>query len=111
MVQYPLIMQKYAIVQILGKQYKVSEGDKLSLDRVPHDEGKKFDITEVLAVHDGKSLKIGTPIIEKAVVSFKVLTVEKSKKIRVAKFRAKSRYRNVRGHRQFINTVEVLSIK
>ena len=94
-------MSKYAVIQLLGKQHKVSEGDTIVVDRVTTtEEGKTFDITDVLLVVDGKEVKIGQPIVAKAKVTFEVKEHNRADKIRVAKFKAKSKYRKVHGHRQ-----------
>ncbi|MBT3249969.1 MAG: 50S ribosomal protein L21 [Candidatus Pacebacteria bacterium] len=103
-------MSKYAIVQISGRQVKVSEGDKLTLDRLDQEEGQEFQNKEVLMISDDKTHQIGTPLLEKASVTFKVTENGRSKKIRVAKFRAKSKYRRVYGHRQPQSTIEVVKI-
>lgn len=103
-------MSKYAIVQISGRQVKVSEGDQLTLDRLDQLEGKEFQIKEVLMIGDAKTQQIGTPILDKAAVTFKLIEHGRSKKLRVAKFRAKSKYRRVYGHRQPQSTIEVVKI-
>ena len=103
-------MSKYAIIQLSGRQLKVSEGDKFTLDRLDQKEGKKFQVKEVLLVGDEKSQQIGTPFLEKASVTLKLVEHGRSKKLRVAKFRAKSRYRRVYGHRQPQSTIEVVKI-
>lgn len=103
-------MSKYAIVQISGRQVKVSAGDQLTLDRLDQTEGKEFQIKEVLMIGDEKTQQIGTPILDKASVTFKLVEHGRSKKLRVAKFRAKSKYRRVYGHRQPQSTIEVVKI-
>ncbi|MGD9129071.1 MAG: 50S ribosomal protein L21 [Candidatus Woesebacteria bacterium] len=103
-------MKKYAIIQLQGKQYKVSEGDKLVIDRLETKEGNELEVNEVLLLNDGKTVKIGTPLLKGAKLKFKVLSHDKAKKIRVAKFKAKSRYRKVKGHRQAQSTLELLKI-
>lgn len=103
-------MSKYAVVQLQGKQYKVSPGDVFVVDRLETDEGKKLETTDVLLIVDGAKQKIGDPLVKNAQVEFKVLSHQKGKKIRVAKFKAKSRYRRVRGHRQYQTTLEVVKI-
>jgi large subunit ribosomal protein L21 len=103
-------MSKYAIIQLSGRQLKVSEGDKLTLDRLDQTEGKEFQVKEVLMIGDDKTQQIGTPLLEKASVTFKLVEHGRSKKLRVAKFRAKSRYRRVYGHRQPQSTIEVVKI-
>ena len=102
---------KYAIIQLLGKQHKVSLGDTIVVDRLPQEEGKTFEIKEVLLVADGADLKIGQPLVEGASVSLKVLSHDKAKKIRVATYKAKSRTRKVKGHRQHQSTLEITKIK
>jgi large subunit ribosomal protein L21 len=102
---------KYAVIQITGKQYKVSEGDKFVVSALDTEVGKTVDVSDVLLTVDGDKLAVGTPMVKGASVTLKVLDQGKGEKIRVAKFRSKSRYRRVRGHRQMETTVEVLSIK
>jgi large subunit ribosomal protein L21 len=105
-----LDMSKYAVVQLLGKQHKVAEGDVIITDRVNHDEKKKFDVTDVLLVADGDKVSVGRPLVEKAKVTFSVQKQGRSAKLRVAKYKAKSRYRRVMGHRQPQSTLKVEKI-
>jgi large subunit ribosomal protein L21 len=102
---------KYAVIQIAGKQYKVAEGEKLIISALDTEVGKTVDVSDVLLTVDGDKLAVGTPMVKGASVALKVVDQGKGEKIRVAKFRSKSRYRRVRGHRQMETTVEVLSIK
>lgn len=103
-------MDKYAIVKLAGKQFKVSEGDEFAVDRLKTEPGEKFIVDEVLLVKDDDELQIGTPTVKDAQVEFEVEEEYRDKKIRVAKYKAKSRYRRVRGHRQHKSKVKVLSI-
>lgn len=105
-------MSKYAIIQLAGHQHQVSVGDKLVVDRLNQEENKEFTVDQVLLVSDkqDKEVKVGTPVVEKASVTLKVLAHPRSKKLRVGKFRAKSRYRKVYGHRQPLTEVEVTKI-
>lgn len=103
-------MSKYAIIQFSGRQLKVNQGQKITLDRLNQEEGKEFQVKEVLMIGDEKNQEIGTPLVEKASVTFKLLNHGRSKKLRVGKFKAKSKYRRVYGHRQPQSTVEVLKI-
>ncbi len=103
-------MKKYAIVKLSGKQFKVSEGDEFITNRLETDEDKTFTTDEVLLIKDGKKTKIGQPYIKDAEVKFKILNHFRSKKLRVAKYKAKSRYRRVKGHRQHQTMVQVVSI-
>jgi large subunit ribosomal protein L21 len=100
----------YAIIQLAGKQYKVAEGDNIIVDRLESEVGQEFTIADVLMIDDGKKPIIGTPLIAKAAVTLKVVSNQKGEKLRVAKYKAKSRYRKTRGHRSSESTVEVLRI-
>ncbi len=100
----------YAVITLSSKQHVVSVGEKLQVDRLPQEEGKTFDIKDVLLVATDGNPKIGTPLVEGAKVTVKVLSHEKGEKIRVATFKAKSRERKVRGHRQALSTVEIVNI-
>ena len=101
---------KYAVIQLQGKQYRVSEGDEFVVDRLTQAEGDKFTITDVLLLVDGDKKEIGQPTVKDAKVKCEVLANNKGEKIRVAKFKAKSRYRKVQGHRQLQSVIKVVSI-
>lgn len=99
-----------AIIQFQGKQFQVKPGDVLTLDRVAIEPDKTFSIDTVLLTTDGKTVTVGQPTIEKSKVTLKVLKHLRADKIRVGKFRSKSRYRKVKGHRQSQSEVEVVTI-
>ncbi|HNV45278.1 MAG TPA: 50S ribosomal protein L21 [Candidatus Woesebacteria bacterium] len=101
---------KYAIIQLQGKQFQVSEGDEIIVDRLDQAEGDQFTVNDVLLVVDGDKRKIGQPIVKGAEVKCELISNDKGKKIRVAKYKAKSRYRKVQGHRQFQSVVKILQI-
>ena len=107
---------QYAIIKSGGKQYKVSAGDTLTVDKIDLDGKKNISFEEVLLfVNDGK-VTIGKPSIKDAVVTAALVDQVKGDKIRVAKFKAKSRYRKVMGFRPLhtilkIEKIEVGSVK
>ncbi len=107
---------QYAIIKSGGKQYKVSAGDTLTVDKIDLEGKKNFTFEEVLLfVNDGK-VTIGKPSIKDAVVTAALVDQVKGDKIRVAKFKAKSRYRKVMGFRPLhtilkIEKIEVGSVK
>ncbi len=103
-------MSKYAVIQLQGKQYQVQEGDEFLVDQLGQDAGSKFDVTDVLLLVDGEKKKIGQPLVAGSKVSCELISNQKGEKIRVAKYKSKSRYRKVHGHRQYQSTVKVLSI-
>jgi len=100
---------KYAVIKTGGKQYKVSEGDTIEIDRISNKDGKVvFD--EVLLVSGDTGVKIGKPTVAGATVEAKVLEDFKGEKVRVAKFKAKARYRRVTGFRASLTKVQVEKI-
>jgi len=99
----------YSIVSIQGKQFKVSVGDKVTVDRLSDEEGKTIPLDKVLMTVDGDKTEIGTPYVSNSPLFAKVISHGRGEKIRVAKYRSKSRYRKVRGHRQDQTTLEILS--
>lgn len=103
-------MTTYAIIQLAGKQYKVSEGDTLQVNRLEVPADKDIVIEDVLLTASDKGSSIGTPLVEKAKVTLKVVDHYQGEKIRVAKYKSKSRYRRVNGHRQPLTTVTVTNI-
>ena len=101
---------KYAVIALNGKQFKVAEGDTLTLDAVKTPEGNTITVDEVLLMADGEQVSVGTPFVENASVSLRVTEHAKDKKIEVRRFKAKSRYRRNRGHRQPISSLVVESV-
>lgn len=100
---------KYAIIQLSGQQFVVKEGEELVVNRLTDEVGQTIGCTDVLLVNDG-DVKVGTPLVDKAKVELKVLSHEKADKIRVFKYKSKSRYRKTQGHRQYITKLQIASI-
>ncbi len=99
-----------AIIKTGGKQYKVSQGDKIKVEKLEGKEGSKIIFSEVLFVGDEKEVKIGTPLISGAKVEGKILKTAKEKKIVGIKFKTKKRYKVKFGHRQVMTEVEITKI-
>jgi len=97
----------YAVIRFGGRQFKVSEGDKLQLQRQHEDK------TEVLLYSDGKNVEVGAPVLDGYEVLLKKLEDKRAKKIRIGRFKSKSRYRRVKGHRQPLSvfSVEYVGLK
>jgi large subunit ribosomal protein L21 len=95
-----IYMSKWAILNVAGKQYKVAEGDKLSVEKIAKN-GKTADVVfdKVLAIGDDSNVTVGKPNISGAKVQAKIIEDFKEKKVRVVKFKSKSRYLKTRGHR------------
>ena len=98
-------MEKYAVIKLASKQYLVQEGDLIELERQP----KPLKI-EVLMFSEGGKVRIGEPELEGVSVKATVLAEKLSKKIRVARFKKKSGYEKVKGHRQPISIVKIEKI-
>ena len=105
-------MSQIAVIKTGGKQYKVKEGDVIKIEKLPEETGVKFDFPEVLLVADAKSgdTKLGTPRVEGAKVSAEVVEQGRDKKIKVVKYKPKTRYKIVRGHRQPFTQVRITKI-
>lgn len=101
----------YAVVKTGGKQYKVQEGDVIFVEKLDLDAESTLELTEVLAVGNDGDLKIGTPIVEGAKVTAKVLKQGKSKKVVVFKYRPKLDYRKKNGHRQPYTQLQIEKIE
>ncbi len=104
---------EFAVIETGGKQYKVSVGDVISIEKLPEDkkEGEKFTFDKVLLVDDGNNTTIGDPYIPEAKVEAEFQEEGKGKKIAVMKYKAKSRYFKNKGHRQPFAKVKILAIK
>lgn len=104
------MVMKFAVVAFSGTQYKVSEGDTIEADRLDAEKGQKIEIKEVLLIVDDKTIKVGKPFVAGAKVSAEVLEDYKGEKIRVSKFKAKSRYRRTIGFRHQHTALKILKI-
>jgi large subunit ribosomal protein L21 len=100
---------KYAVVKTGGKQYKVSEGDILEVEKLTS-EVKEISLDNVLLYTADGAVKVGTPLLSDVVVKATILGDMRGKKIRVAKYKAKVRYRRVTGHRQALTRIQIQSI-
>jgi large subunit ribosomal protein L21 len=100
----------YHVVQIAGKQYRVSPGDIIEVDRLEAAEGDIIPLSEILLSVSDSTTTVGTPTILGVSLQAKVIGEVKEDKIRVATFKSKSRYRRTIGHRQKMTRIEILPI-
>lgn len=100
----------YAVIVTGGKQYKVSEGDTIFVEKLEAAEGDTVTFDKVLAVSDGESITIGEPEVDGASVTAKVVKQGKAKKIYVFKMKRKKNERSKKGHRQPYTKVVIESI-
>ena len=99
----------YAIIQTCGKQYQVSTGDVLRVERLPGERGDQVVLDQVLMV-GGEELKVGAPLVENASVKGQILTQGKAKKILVYKKKRRKNYRRMQGHRQLYTALQIQEI-
>ncbi|HEY7741900.1 MAG TPA: 50S ribosomal protein L21 [Burkholderiales bacterium] len=100
----------YAVIQTGGKQYRVSAGEKLKIERIAGDVGQEIVLDRVLLVADGDALKMGAPLLAGARVKAKVLTHGRGEKVRIFKLNRRKHYRRTQGHRQNYTEIEILGI-
>ena len=100
----------YAVVAAGGKQYKVSEGDILRVEKIAGDVGESVALDRVLMVADGEDIKIGKPVVENAVVNASIVEQGRAKKILVFKYKRRKRYRRTQGHRQSFTAIKIENI-
>jgi large subunit ribosomal protein L21 len=101
----------FAIIETGGKQYLVSAGSRVKVEKLDKEEGAKVKFDQVLMIDDGKDAVIGQPLIKGASVEGKVLVQGKSPKVTILKYNAKKRYQKKTGYRQSFTEVEITDIK
>ena len=103
-------MEAYAVIETGGKQYRVQANDTLRVERLDSDAGEKVQLAPVLAVSDGKTLQIGTPAVESAVVTSTVVEHIRGKKVVSYKQKRRKGYSRKQGHRQELTVIKIESI-
>ena len=101
----------FAVIETGGKQYRVNEGDIIFVEKLEVNEGDTIVFDRVKALSNGQSFEVGTPVVEGAKVTAKVLKNGKSKKIYVVKYKAKKNEKKKMGHRQPYTKVEIVTIE
>lgn len=101
----------YAIIETGGKQYRVSEGDVLRIEKLSADEGETIELDKVLAVSNDSGLQVGKPWLKEAKVMAKILQHGKADKIIVFKYKPKKNYRRKQGHRQPFTEIQIEKIE
>lgn len=100
----------YAVFRTGGKQYRAAKGDRLKIEKLPGADGDAVEFDEVLLVGEGDQIKVGTPLVSGSKVKAKVLTQGRGRKVDVVKFKRRTNYQRLRGHRQHFTEVEITSI-
>jgi large subunit ribosomal protein L21 len=99
----------YAVIRTGGKQYRVSQGDTLRVEKLPGDVGAAISFEEVLMV-GGEKVNVGKPLVAGAKVSAQITAQDRAKKIIVFKMRRRKNYRRKNGHRQSYTEVKITGI-
>ena len=100
----------YAVVEQGGKQYRVSEGDTIEVDRLEADEGSEVELGRVLLV-GGDKVKVGAPTVKGAKVTAKIVSHHLGDKVETFKYRPRKRYRKLGGFRASLTKLEITGIK
>ena len=103
-------MATYAIFQSGGKQYRVEPGDTVRVESLPYEPGDRVELGDVLLVSRDGDVTVGAPSVPGAVVEAEVVENGKGKKVIVFKYKAKTRYRRMRGHRQRYTELNITDI-
>ena len=101
----------FAIVKTGGKQYKVAVGEKLKIETITPEADGSVVFNEVLLVEEDGKVKVGTPLVEGATVTAKLVKQGRDRKVIVFKYHSKARYKKKKGHRQHFTEVEITGIK
>lgn len=100
----------YAIVQTGGKQYRVEEGKRLRVEKLPQEKGAEITLDQVLLIGGDSGVQIGKPLLSGAKVIAEVLAQDRAKKIIVFKKRSKKTYKKTQGHRQYYTELLIKNI-
>ena len=100
----------FAVIRTGAKQYRVQEGDILSVEKLDKEKGKRVTFKEVLLVEDGEKTLIGTPFVENASVKAEVVENFKDEKVIVFKKKRRKQYKRMRGHRQQLTRIKIEEI-
>ena len=101
----------YAILETGGKQYKVSEGDTVEIERLATDAGQTVTFDRVLLVNKDEGATVGTPVVENASVTGEVVAHKRGDKVKTFKFKRRKGYHKTIGHRQELTVVKISEIK
>lgn len=99
----------YAVIKTGGKQYRVAQGDRIRVEKLPGDVGAEITFDEVLML-GGDNVAVGTPLVSGASVKAKIVAQDRAKKIIVFKYRRRKNYRRKNGHRQPFTELEITGV-
>ena len=100
----------YAVIKTGGKQYKVSEGATVRVEKIAADEGATIELDQVLMVVDGDKVNVGSPLVAGGMVTATITAHGRGKKVMIVKFRRRKHHMKRQGHRQAFTEIEVTGI-
>jgi large subunit ribosomal protein L21 len=100
----------YAVISTGGKQYRVSEGSVLRVEKIDAEEGASLDLDRVLMIADGDDVRVGAPYVEGSKVTATVKAHGRGDKVKIIKFRRRKHHMKRQGHRQWFTELEVTGI-
>lgn len=101
----------YAVIQTGGKQYKVTEGEILKVEKLDGVAGETLTIDKVLMIKDDNGTRIGSPTVQNARVVAEVIEQGRNKKVVVYKYKRRKNYRRKQGHRQAFTRIKIEKIE
>ena len=102
---------KYAVIRTGGKQYRVSEGDVVKIEKLEGDVGAAVTLADVLFIGDNGEVKIGAPLVANAKVTGEIVGQVRAKKVRVFKKKRRKSYSRQQGHRQYQTALKITAIE
>ena len=100
----------FAVVKTGGKQYRVSEGDRLRVETLDADAGASVQLDNILMIGEGDSVKVGSPTVSNASVTAKIIDHGRADKVKIIKFRRRKHHMKRMGHRQNYTELEITGI-
>jgi large subunit ribosomal protein L21 len=100
----------YAVIVSGGKQYRVSEGETLKLEKIEAETGASIDFDKILLVVNGEEVNIGAPVVSGAKVTAEVVAHGRHKKVKILKFKRRKHHMKQMGHRQWFTEVKITGI-
>ncbi|ATX77542.1 MAG: 50S ribosomal protein L21 [Reinekea forsetii] len=101
----------YAVIVSGGKQYRVSEGQTLKLEKIEAETGVTISFERILLVADGDKINIGAPVVAGAVVTAEIIAQGRHKKVKIMKFKRRKHHMKQMGHRQWFTEVKITGIQ
>jgi large subunit ribosomal protein L21 len=101
----------YVVFATGGKQYRVSQGDVIQVEKIDAEEGEEISFNDILMFADGKKVSIGAPYLKKGKITAKIKKHARYKKIEVIKFKRRKQYHKQMGHRQWYTEIEISNIE